>query len=1243
MDLQAQMERVRSQQVIDALSNEDRRTVLRESTYVFRKYLSPINGAKELARNYPKMKTLCRLDKDVEADVELAVARLAAQISDHMAPHPLARTLQAAGIDITAVARMRLEDRIQYGKIAATTTGNNDEDATYDYKGWRIVLKAARVPGHTETNDYVELLEAMTAQAERQSGSASTIKVKYEAAEKYEGEIFDTIHDPWRPTTVYSPRLKKHPNDIIEPSTLAATPFPAPTYEPVLPAVAIDRGFISDAQFETIVYGLQAVTNYLPGSPSGPFGPKVKGGFIIGDGTGVGKTNEYTGMIMDQWIRGVKRHIIVAERASHIDHIREGWQMIGGDSKIIMAAGDYSANESLPMRDGIMLTTYALIREERRYQQLLDWANDRQPMNGILVFDEAQNMRNAVEDEFNENTGRHNQSQQGQRGVELQEDLPHAGVVYASATMATDVYNLGYASRLGLWGENAPFVNSREFINEMYALEDAALEQICIDLKAAGRYTSRTLSFEGVEYQTIEHRLTPAQRNRFNETVTAWRKFEAMNDVAWEKIGFWKPRAAYRDNKLDRNLRLRIEKLLTRFNVETMIEDMHEEIARGNAPVIQVERTGAAEFERRYGDQEYVKREEYRDNSLEDWIHSSYPISNYVPATPDEPGAILLNQRGPTNKANGYYKPERDKDGNIIVNPDLLKMREEALAIASTIGETANALDRIYEEFGANAIAEMTGRTLRPIPRRKNGEIIGWDIEKRSNKDASADVERFQEGKKDILIFSLGAGGTGKSYHASQNHGNQRRRVHYLLEIGRRSEAAVQGIGRTHRSGQTSAPIVKAVTSDIPAYIIYTSKTLAKIAKMGALSRGHQHAASNAIFEQRVPLNSRYAKDGWKQVIQDISQGRLGDLTIRDLSKQLRMKETNVVNYEEAIMRLAQMVDEDQRLIVDALISSTEEAITTAIRNGTFNQGMETIRADSIEVVDRNTIKNVNGTTTTYTRLRRRDTIEQIPFRRAAMTMAGVRARKGDKAVFMQHKVSGRIMLATLRSGARFIDVITPSGTASRTLQAIENEPWKVLPNIEEAQRIWDREMETQNMQAETDLHILSGSLLYNWDKLPKTGIGLNRCKTDDGEIIVGRVISPGELRTTLKGMGMRSTQSAAELTRMLLSVDRGAAIKIDNGWRIEQPDQPGGDYNLIIPDNEQTGPVRRDLAAIGVKVRNTPLGTDFTIERSKSLDIIRGILIGNEITLEGNTLNMTAVVPDNDDEDDQSQQAAAC
>ncbi|MFX9740647.1 strawberry notch C-terminal domain-containing protein, partial [Acinetobacter baumannii] len=76
-----------------------------------------------------------------------------------------------------------------------------------------------------------------------------------------------------------------------------------------------------------------------------------------------------------------------------------------------------------------------------------------------------------------------------------------------------------------------------------------------------------------------------------------------------------------------------------------------------------------------------------------------------------------------------------------------------------------------------------------------------------------AETTAFMTGAKRILVFS-DAGGTGRSYHASLDAKNQKRRVHFLLEPGWRADRAIQGLGRTHRTHQACPPLFRPVTTD---------------------------------------------------------------------------------------------------------------------------------------------------------------------------------------------------------------------------------------------------------------------------------------------------------------------------------------------------------------------------------------------------------------------------------------------
>ena len=92
----------------------------------------------------------------------------------------------------------------------------------------------------------------------------------------------------------------------MESSSLASVQPPDITYELAMQDV-IDRGHLSSLQLESIVYACQRHRLSL--------GDGTRAGFFIGDGAGVGKGRTLAGLLLENWRRGLKRHVWVGPRA----------------------------------------------------------------------------------------------------------------------------------------------------------------------------------------------------------------------------------------------------------------------------------------------------------------------------------------------------------------------------------------------------------------------------------------------------------------------------------------------------------------------------------------------------------------------------------------------------------------------------------------------------------------------------------------------------------------------------------------------------------------------------------------------------------------------------------------------------------------------------------------------------------------------------------------------------------------
>ena len=171
--------------------------------------------------------------------------------------------------------------------------------------------------------------------------------------------------------------------------------------------------------------------------------------------------------------------------------------------------------------------------EDTRLDQIVRWAGE--DFEGVIVFDEAHEMGGVAGGEGA--LGQKQGSLQGIAGVLLQNTLPRARVLYASATGASDVNNLAYAVRLGLWGPGTAFAAREQFISEIRDGGIAAMELVARDLKASGLYLARALSFAGIEYDILRHDLTPEQIAIYDTYCEAWTIIHQNLEAALELTG----------------------------------------------------------------------------------------------------------------------------------------------------------------------------------------------------------------------------------------------------------------------------------------------------------------------------------------------------------------------------------------------------------------------------------------------------------------------------------------------------------------------------------------------------------------------------------------------------------------------------------------------------------------------------------------------------------------------------------
>ena len=695
------------------------------------------------------------------------------------------------------------------------------------------------------------------------------------------------VYLPYRPSRVVFEHAGEHPTPLVESVAMGSIPAPVPRYIPRLPERCVHARLLSAAQLETVVYAGDAWMRTIPGT----FTPDTEGvgldydetgrryreGFFLGDGTGAGKGRQIAACILDQWLQGHKRAIWVSKNEALLDDARRDWSAIGGLAGNVQSLSAWKIDKPIALDQGVIFVSYPTLRSQRqdacRLQQLLTWAGP--DFAGVIAFDEAHEMGGVAGGQGA--LGKTKGSLQGIAGVLLQNHLPDARILYASATGASDINNLAYAVRLGLWGHGTAFATRETFIESIRAGGIAAMELVARDLKATGRYTSRALSFSGVEYDVLRHVLTPAQIAIYDIYAKAWQVIHSHMEEALELTNVID---ALENKTLNSGAkaaaRSRFESTKQRFfgqvllsmKLPTLLRSIEDHLADDKSVVLQLVTTAESILDRRVNAMSAEERAEIdvdlspRDAVI-DYLVRAFPVRQMEVFTDD------------TGEA--HSRPMSDEHGHPVTNPDAEAARDNLIEHICGLPPIKPALDAIIAHFGPEAVAEVTGRTRRII------EAPGGQqrLESRSARSGQADAAAFMRGDKRVLVFS-DAGGTGRSYHASLDVANQQQRVHFLLEPGWRADRAIQGLGRTHRTHQAVAPLFRPVTTDCKGELRFTSTIARRLDSLGALTRGQRQTGGQNLFDPADNLESEYAKAALGNWFHLLNAGKLTSTNMAD-------------------------------------------------------------------------------------------------------------------------------------------------------------------------------------------------------------------------------------------------------------------------------------------------------------------------------------------------------------------------
>ena len=1043
------------------------------------------------------------------------------------------------------------------------------------------------------------------------------------------GELTAAVFDAYEPS-IHVEGQQAHPTPLVESAAMAAAVAPECTYRPHLPAHLVTTGALSGPQLEAICFAGQAHEELLPAEDEGA---RRRQGFFIGDGTGVGKGRECAGVILDNVIQGRTKALWVTENRSLMRDAVRDWTALGGPESFVFDLGDYKG--PIDRNRGVLFASYDTLKGKQRERSGKTVGVDRlgqvvaylaggmsqkarEAFDGVIVFDEAHNAQSALEMAGARGTVK--PSQRALAVVELQERLPNARVLYVSATGATEVANLAYAGRLGLWGRGTPFVDVKAFVEKVSAGGIAAMELVAKDLKSMGLYLARSVSYAGVDYRTLTHVLSAEQKRIYDGLAKAWQLVlgnvrAALEVTQGDQDGRAKGAAYSQFWGSHQRFFLHV---LVAMSAPSLIRDMEARLAAGESCVVQLVSTMEAATERAYA--AAVKAVGKAGLDLDDFDVTPRDqliqyVQNAFPTT--------LYEEYEDEAGNTRMRPVKDGLGGTVASPEAVRMRDDLVARLGSLAVPHGVLDQVVQHFGPDAVAEVTGRSRRFVERTVDGTDKVVE-ERRTRRKSDAEVAEFMAGKRRILVFSQ-AGGTGRSYHADLNAQNQQRRVLYCVEPGWSSARCVQGMGRVHRANQACPPELVLVTTNLKAQRRFLSTIARRLDQLGALTKGQRETASQGLLSADFNLETPLAAGSIFSWFQDLHLG-VGTAAMRDdagtprvtlamideemgirvESQDGELVVSQIPPVPKFLNRLLSLTTEKMDVVFDSWYAYLELATEAAQQAGTLDMGVETLRA--LEVAKRSE-KRV------YTHLRTgaaADVVElEVTRRTEIVTWDEVKRRAWDAQTegrylgFVQNRKSERVYLLVRvgsstnahggvvgrlrRIGIRGSQLINEPSAFERR-QASKNGAGDQPLSEDQARELWTAEVKAAPQTYTEPVYLVTGIVLPIWDRIdgpPRVYRVQTTVATEAGaaeERMIGRLIAPDYLESTLKKLGAEGASLEITPEKLAERLTAGGVATLANGWKL-RPRRVAGEIRIEVlgPTQQEHKQLARDGAFVEI------------------------------------------------------------
>lgn len=672
-------------------------------------------------------------------------------------------------------------------------------------------------------------------------------------------------------------QLHEHPEEVLELPAVRRIPFPElRSLDLSLRSDVVSQGKLSAPQLQAVCYAAHAFSQSRV-APNG-----VRGGFLLGDGTGCGKGRVIAALLEHLSLVGSATHrarrcLWVSTSRDLLKDAARDLSDLGAD-KAGLSLGELN-NGTVSSEVNVLFATYARLRQAGATDHITDWLGGPSA-DGLLVFDEAHRAKNSG-------------TQQGKMVEQLQCCCPGAAVLYVSATASTDVSQMAYMHRLGLWGPGRPNADFDSFRRCVEADGIKGMEAVALELKALGRATCRSLSHSKTHLKVRRAEPDSSRIAIYDRASRFFEQLEAKAEEAIAEGASGKSSSSFQQALWACQLRF-FRQLLVSLKVPEVRRGAEEALMAGGQVVVALWGTGEAQLASASADG-------FQD---EDTVGPSCPeimlcqfLSRRFPCPPEghvrtlmlqdsdvrtlccEKSVNLLTEKsyeahsldarivgalrgkacrawGLTSEAPLTLVSLRQDGGwwamDCIGATRAEELRHDLMQTVRNLGLPLHPLDELLDALGGpTRVAELSGRNHRLV-RLPGG---GWQVEARQCGDGPAcgvnlrEQEAFQGGEKHVAIITEAAS-TGISLHSDQRRLAvgflPRPRTMILAELGWSAEQTLQQLGRVHRSNQRHPPRFELVLAPVAGEARVASALARRLRTLGAVTRGDQVHADGA-------------------------------------------------------------------------------------------------------------------------------------------------------------------------------------------------------------------------------------------------------------------------------------------------------------------------------------------------------------------------------------------------------------